>query len=118
MRALNLNPVYDIRKHDMSLSNNQLRYLRGLTHHLKPVVTVADKGLSENVRSEIETALDHHELVKFKLRSDRETRSAWVDEIVSSFGAESVQSIGQVASFFRRNRKKPVVELPGKSAKG
>ena len=101
----------------MSLSNRQLRYLRGLTHHIKPVVTVADKGLSENVMSEIESALDHHELVKIKLRSDRETRSAWVDQIVSHFGAEPVQTIGQVACFFRRNRKKPVVELPNKSKK-
>ncbi len=29
----------------MPLSNQQLRYLRGLDHHLKPVVMVADKGL-------------------------------------------------------------------------
>jgi len=102
----------------MSLSNRQLRHLRGLTHHLKPVVTVADKGLSENVLSEIDLALDHHELVKIKLRSDRETRSAWADEIVRSFGAVPVHTIGQVACFFRRNRKKPVIELPGKPAKG
>jgi RNA-binding protein len=117
MRALNPNPVYDIRKHHMSLTNRQLRYLRGLTHHLKPVVIVGDKGLSENVMTEIESALDHHELVKIKLRGDREARSAWADEIARSTGAEPVHSIGQVASFFRRNRKKPVVELPGASAK-
>lgn len=101
----------------MSLSNRQLRYLRGLTHHLKPVVMVGDKGLTENVLAEIESALDHHELVKIKLRSDRETRTAWTDEIVRAFGAEPVHSIGQVACFFRRNRKKPVIELPGNSAK-
>ena len=100
----------------MSLTNRQLRYLRGLTHHLKPVVTVADKGLSENVKAEIESALDHHELIKIKLRSDRATRATWTDEIVRGFGAEPVHSIGQVACFFRRNRKKPVIELPGKSS--
>ena len=102
----------------MSLSNRQLRHLRGLTHQLKPVVMVADKGLSENVMNEIETALNSHELIKIKLRSDRETRSTWTDEIVRSFSAEPVHSIGQVACFFRRNRKKPVIELPGESAKG
>jgi len=97
----------------MSLSNRQLRFLRGLTHQLKPVVIVGDKGLSENVMAEIESALDHHELVKIRLRSDRETRSSWADEIVSTFNAEPVHSIGQVACFFRRNRKKPVIDLPG-----
>jgi len=79
---------------------------------------VGDKGLSKNVMNEIETALNSHELIKIKLRSDRETRSAWEDEIVSSFNAEPVHSIGQVACFFRRNKKKPVIELPGESAKG
>ena len=102
----------------MSLSNRQLRHLRGLTHQLKPVVMIGDKGLSENVMSEIETALSHHELIKIKLRGDRETRSTWTDEIARSFSAEPVHSIGQVACFFRRNRKKPVIELPGESAKG
>jgi len=96
----------------MSLSNRQLRYLRGLCHKLKPVVMVGDKGLSENVRTEIETALNHHELVKIKLKADRETRTAWANQIEQSFGAETVQTIGQVASFFRRNPKKPVIDLP------
>ena len=100
----------------MPLTQQQIRYLRGLTHHLKPVVMVADKGLSENVMTEIETALDHHELIKIKLRGDREARLAWTNKIVQQFGAEKIHSIGQVACFFRRNRKKPVIELPGVSA--
>lgn len=96
----------------MSLNNRQVRHLRGLTHGLQPVVMVADKGLTENVMAEIESALDHHELVKIKLKTDRETRAKWVAEIVQRCGAEKVQTIGQVASFFRRNPEKPVVDLP------
>ena len=96
----------------MTLNNRQIRHLRGLTHHLQPVVTVADKGLSENVMAEIESALDHHELVKIKLRTDRETRASWIADIIESTGSEKVHSIGQVVSLFRRNPEKPVVELP------
>jgi RNA-binding protein len=96
----------------MSLSNRQVRHLRGLTHSLQPVVIVADKGLSENVMAEIEAALDHHELVKIKLKSDRETRTGWIREIAERCHAEKVHVIGQVACFFRRNSKKPVIELP------
>jgi RNA-binding protein len=95
----------------MTLTNRQIRHLRGLTHHLQPVVMVADKGLTDNVWAEIESALDHHELVKIKLKTDRETRAGWIAEITRRCGAEKVQSIGQVACFFRRNRKKPVIEL-------
>ena len=99
----------------MPLNNRQLRHLRGLTHKLNPVVSVADKGLSETVMFEIESALDHHELIKIKLRGDRETRAGWINEISRITGAEQVHTIGQVACFFRRNPKKPVVELPVKA---
>ena len=96
----------------MSLSNRQLKFLRGLCHHLKPVVIVGDKGLSENVQTEIETALDHHELIKVKLKTDRDTRAAWAEQIKQSFGAEPVPSIGQVVSVYRRNPRTPGLEFP------
>ena len=96
----------------MTLSNRQIRHLRGLTHSLQPVVIVADKGLSENVMAEIELALDHHELIKVKLRGDRDVRASWTTEIAARCGAERVHSIGQVACFYRRNPDKPVVEVP------
>lgn len=97
----------------MSLDSRQLRYLRGLTHKLSPVVTVAEKGLTDNVRAEIESAIEHHELVKIKLRTDRDLRTAWATEIRNFTGAQQVHAIGQVVCFFRRNPEKPVISLPG-----
>lgn len=99
----------------MSLSSQQLRYLRGLTHDLQPVVTVADKGLSENVLAEIDAALLKHELIKVKLRAERDQRDNWITEVMQRFGAEKVHVIGQVACFFKRNRKKPVIALPAQT---
>ena len=96
----------------MKLSNAQRRHLRGLTHHINPVVTVGDKGLTENVWNELEIALDHHELVKVKLRSERDLRNRQAAEIASRCKAEVVHQIGQVCCFFRRNTKKPVISLP------
>ena len=96
----------------MALTNHQRKYLRGLTHDLDPVVMVADKGLSENVLAEIEQALDHHELIKVKVRSEREQRKAWIEEIRRLADAELVHQIGQVACFYRRHPKKPKIALP------
>lgn len=96
----------------MTLNARQRKHLRGLAHALQPVVTVADKGLSRNVMAEIESALDHHELVKVKFRTDRDTRAAWAAEVASRCVAERVQAIGQVVCFFRRNPRKPTVALP------
>ena len=96
----------------MPLSARQKKHLRGLSHALHPVVTVAEKGLSENVMAEIESALNHHELIKVKLRADRETRGEWTEQIATRCGAERVHSIGQVACFYRRNPERPVIALP------
>lgn len=100
----------------MALSSQQKRYLRGLTHSMQPVVTLADKGLSDAVVAEIEGALKHHELIKVKMRAEREVRKHWIDEITRLCKAEKVHVIGQVACFYRRNPKKPVIALPGQKS--
>ena len=96
----------------VSMNTRQKRFLRGMTHHLNPVVMIADKGLSENVLAELENALDHHELIKVKLRTDRDARAVIIHTIEQQCRAELVHKIGQVACFYRRNPDKPVIELP------
>ena len=96
----------------MELSNSQRRYLRGLTHDINPVVMIGEKGLNENVLTEIELALDHHELIKIRLRTDRESRKAMRTEIEEKFNATPVHSIGQIACFYRPNPKRQVITLP------
>lgn len=97
---------------EMALNNRQIRFLRGLTHKLSPVVMVGDKGLSENIYNEIDTALDYHELIKVRIRADREQRRTWMNEIADTCKAEQVHNIGQVACYYRHNPKKPVIQLP------
>jgi len=96
----------------MPLKAAQKKNLRGQAHHLNPLVTVAGKGLSETVVAEIERALNDHELIKVKLRGDRETRKAWALSIAAQCKAELVQSIGQVACFYRKHPETPVIN-PG-----
>lgn len=95
-----------------SLSKNQLKYLRGLCHPLQPVVMVADKGLSENVMLAISEALSNHELIKIRLRTEREQRNAFITTISTSTGAQLVQKIGQVACFYLPNPDEPKLALP------
>jgi len=93
----------------MPLKASQKKNLRGQAHHLKPLVTVAGKGLSESVVAEIERALNDHELIKVKLRGDREQRDAWMQTIAEQCKAELIQSIGQVACFYKKHPDKPVI---------
>ena len=65
----------------MPLSKKQIKFLRAKCHSLKAVILLGQKGLTDEVLSELDIALSHHELVKIKLRADRETRAGWIREI-------------------------------------
>ncbi len=96
----------------MQLSDTQKRHLRGLGHHIKPVVWVGQHGLTDGVLHEIDQALGAHELVKVKISANRATRSATAAEICVKTTADSIQRIGQMLLLFRRNPDRPKVALP------
>lgn len=95
----------------MDITDKQIIFLRKSCHHIKPIVSVGNAGLTENVMSEIELALSHHELVKMKLNGDSAERKTMTDKIVAKTGAVLVQTIGHTASFYRE-ADKPVIKLP------
>lgn len=86
----------------MPLSPERKKQLRSLGHNLKPVVTVAGKGLSENVLAELERALADHELIKVKLAvEDRDQRKTLSEDLASQLGAEVAQTIGKIVLLYR-----------------
>lgn len=88
------------------LSNDQKKYLRTIGHGLKPIVTVAGKGLSEAVLAEILRAVGDHELIKIKLAvEDRELRSGIIDKICQQCDAVPVQTIGKIVLIYRKSDK-------------
>lgn len=94
------------------LDKATIKYLRSLAHALKPVVRLGQHGLTDAVTKELDGALDHHELVKVKLsESEKEKRNLQLEKLCTSVQATCVQSIGHTATLFRRNQKKPVIEL-------
>lgn len=98
----------------MPITEKQKRWLKKQVHHLKPVVTMGQAGLTEAVLKEIEIALDHHELVKIKVNAgDREERGAAVEVIATRTGSDLINRIGNTAAYFRANpEKKKPMELP------
>lgn len=90
----------------MTSSSQETKKLRAIAHKLKPVVTIAQKGLSETVCKEIDRALEQHELIKVKiLAADRESRQAIAEEICREAKAERIQSIGNIAVLYRPANK-------------
>jgi RNA-binding protein len=91
----------------MTISPIQIRWLKASAHHLKPVVTIGQNGLTKAVLAELRIALAHHELLKVKVAAgDRELRDSMIAEMTVATGAELVDRIGNVAVLYRRNPKK------------
>lgn len=90
----------------MPLTQEQKKQYKSIGHHLKPVLTVADNGLTEGVLAELERALSDHELIKIKLNIlDRESRLESIAQLCKTGHADLVQVIGKMALIYRKNAK-------------
>lgn len=97
----------------MNLSESHKKFLRGLGHKLKPVIMIGDAGLTEPLLKEFATTVEHHELIKVRVRAgDRETRDSIISDLCKKGSAELVTQIGNVALVYRRNDEKPQIPLP------
>ena len=97
----------------MRLSESQKKYLRGLGHQRKPLIMVGDAGLTETLLAEYESTLDHHELIKVRVRAaSRDARDAIIEQLCAGSSAQLIQRIGNVALLYRENPdKKPENKL-------
>ena len=86
----------------MHLSSTEKKRFRTIGHKLNPVVIIAQKGLTENIKKEIERALTNHELIKIKLiTGKRENKKTITELICEEFEAECIHAIGHVILLYR-----------------
>lgn len=97
----------------MELSEPQKKFLRGLGHQLKPVIMIGGAGLTDSVLNEFSSTINHHELIKVRVRvGDRKVRDDIIRELCARGSASLVARIGNVALLYRRNEQKPTIPLP------
>jgi RNA-binding protein len=84
--------------------------LRAKAHHLQPVVTVGQHGLTPAVLHEVDLALLKHELIKVRVFSDeRGQREAMLAQVCADMDCAPVQHVGKVLVLWRPN---PELEKP------
>jgi RNA-binding protein len=88
------------------MTPEERRKLKSLAHHLKPVLQVGQKGLTESLITAADQALEDHELIKIKFMDFKEDKREITDEIASRTGAETVTIIGNIAVLYRSNPDK------------
>lgn len=94
------------------LKGKQLRLLRGLGHHLQPVIMLGKDELSAQVVRATDEALAKHELIKVRLQEgcmlNRKEAAAELARLTSSTIA---QILGKTFLLYRRGEK-PEISLP------
>ncbi len=92
----------------IQLTPAQRKEKRGEAHHLDPVVTIGDQGLTEAVFKETDLALKAHGLIKVRMFSDaRPDREAALAALADRLDAAAVQHIGKLFVLWRPIPEKP-----------
>ncbi|MCB9761509.1 MAG: ribosome assembly RNA-binding protein YhbY [Alphaproteobacteria bacterium] len=95
------------------LTGKQRRYLRGLGHHLDPVVMIGQRGLSDALERKVDAELENHELIKVRigggaLEDAKEAGAA----LAGACSAALVQVVGNTALLYRPREDDPEIVLP------
>jgi RNA-binding protein len=96
-----------------TLTGKARRHLRGLGHHLHPLVQVGKEGISPSLIAALGTAISDHELVKVKLGENAEgRRETLAEELAAAGKAHLVGLIGRTLLLYRARADKPKIVLP------
>lgn len=96
------------------LKGSQRKYLRSQAHHLKPLVIVGTKGVTDHLIGSVDLALKDHELIKVKFGEFKETKKEISEEIAQSTKSELIGLIGNIAIFYRKHPdpEKRKIQIP------
>ena len=86
----------------MKLTGKQNRYLRGLGHHLKPIVFVGKEEVNDAVIRATDEALTAHELIKVKLQEGcLSDRKEVAEELSNATHSAVAQILGKSILLYR-----------------
>lgn len=95
------------------MTSKQRAFLRSLAVNEDTILMVGKGGVSDELIAQAEGALNARELIKGKvLETAPGDARSFAEQIAGETNAEVVQVIGSKFVLYRRNEKKPVIELP------
>jgi RNA-binding protein len=95
------------------LTGKQKRYLRSLGNELEPILTIGKGGISENVVTQADQALEARELFKARvLPNCLEEPENIAKELAMQVNADVAQVIGRNFLLYRASKKKALINFP------
>lgn len=94
------------------ITSKQRAKLRGLANTMDTILQIGKGGLTEPTVVQVDDALTARELIKLRvLETSPVTSREAAQELAQRLNADVVQVIGTRFVLFRRNTKKPQIEL-------
>ena len=89
-----------------TLTGKQKKFLKGLGHHLAPLVSIGKEGLTENVIKAIKQELLVRELIKVKIANSSSLNKQEAAELLPEATESTlVQLIGKTLLLYKENPK-------------
>ena len=102
----------------MTLNGKQKRKLRALAHPLKAVVQIGQRGITEALVHQVDTALDDHELIKVRLGAESPIdRKEAAQQLAPRTGCEVAGMVGRVLILYRQHPDHPRIRLDDSAEK-
>ncbi len=84
-----------------NLTFDEKKKLKAMAHHMKPMIQVGHKGISDNLITAIDEAIESRELVKIKFIGSKELKHELSEEIAERSSSALVGLIGNTAILYR-----------------
>lgn len=93
-------------KIDSTLTGKQKKFLKGLGHHLSPLISIGKEGLTENIFKATRQELLTRELIKVKIGNNSNIKKQEAAELLPvATDSTLVQLIGKTLLLYKENPK-------------
>lgn len=93
-------------KIDATLTGKQKKFLKGLGHHLSPLISIGKEGLTENIFKATRQELLTRELIKVKIGNNSNIKKQEAAELLpTATDSTLVQLIGKTLLLYKENPK-------------
>lgn len=93
---------------------------RAKANTLEPIIQIGKEGISENLITQVDDALDTRELIKIKVHLDTAPLAPkeFANELAEKTGADVIQVIGGVIVLYRKADEERIAEKKNKRGSG
>ena len=95
------------------MTSKQRAYLKGLAMTMDPIINVGKSSVTPELITSVDEAIEKRELIKISvLKNCLDDPKIIAQTIAERTKSQVVQVIGKKIVLYRRNKKKPKIELP------